>query len=203
MPPVCPVVCGMATESAFTNAHLAVHELLEAPAGSGDKTRLGPARIVAVEGRRVVVSLDGGAKAAARLALAQSYAPVVGDEVLVIGREDAWYVIGLLEGTGTTTFVAPGDIELAAPRGRIELLARDGVFIKSGLVDIVAEKLQFTARHLFERLTDLTQWVSGAVHQRAGRVRAHVEGDYDLKAGRITELADDDVTIDGKRIHLG
>jgi hypothetical protein len=70
-------------------------------------------------------------------------------------------------------------------------------------VDIVAEKLEFTARHLFERLTDLTQWVSGAVHQRVGRVRSHVEGDYDLKAGRITELADDDVTIDGKRIYLG
>jgi hypothetical protein len=34
-------------------------------------------------------------------------------------------------------------------------------------------------------------------------VRSHVEGDYDLKAGRITELADDDVTIDGKRIYLG
>jgi len=30
-----------------------------------------------------------------------------------------------------------------------------------------------------------------------------VEGDYDLKAGRITELADEDVTIDGKTIHLG
>jgi hypothetical protein len=41
------------------------------------------------------------------------------------------------------------------------------------------------------------------VHRRFGRVRSHVEGDYDLKAGRITELADDDVTIDGRRIHLG
>lgn len=194
---------GMALESAFTNTHLAVHELLEAPAAAGEGTRLGPGRIVAIEGRRVVLALDGGATATARLALVQSYAPVVGDEVLAIGRDDAWYVIGLLEGSGTTTFVAPGDIEFAAPRGRIDLLARDGVFIKSGLVDIVAEKLQFTARHLFERLTDLTQWVSGAVHQRLGRVRSHVEGDYDLKAGRITELADDDVTIDGKRIYLG
>ncbi|NDC54563.1 MAG: hypothetical protein EBZ74_09805, partial [Planctomycetia bacterium] len=114
-----------------------------------------------------------------------------------------WFVIGILEGAGTTTLVAPGDIEFAAPRGRIEFIARDGVFMKSGLVEIVADKLQLTARHVLERFTDLTQWVAEAVHQRFGRLRSHVDGDYDLKAGRIKELADEEVTIDGKKIYLG
>jgi len=193
----------MATQSPFSNAHLAVQELLAPPARAGEPPLLRPGRIIAVEGGHVVLAMETDAPVRARLALAQSYAPVPGDEVLAIGQADAWYVIGLLAGTGATTFVAPGNIELAAPRGRIDLVARDGVTIRSGLVDIVAEKLQLTAHDLFERLGELTQWVAGAVHHRFGRVRSHVEGDYDLKAGRITELADEDVTIDGRRIYLG
>jgi hypothetical protein len=137
------------------------------------------------------------------VAVAQSYAPVVGDTVLVISRGTEWYVIGVLEGTGTTTFTAPGDIEFHAPRGRIEMLAKEGVFLKSDLVEIVATKLELTARHLFERFNDATQWITETLHRRIGRIHTKVEGDYDLKAGRITELADNDVTIDGKTIRLG
>lgn len=198
----------MGTQSSFTNTHLAVHELLAESGSAGDRQRmhLGPARLVAVEGSRLVAVLDPaepGTTVSARSAMAQSYAPAPGDEVLVIGRGSEWYVIGLLSGTGTTSFVAPGDIEFAAPRGRVEFIARDGVFLKSGLVEIVADSLQLTARHVVERFTSLTQWVADAVHQRFGRVRSHVEGDYDLKAGRIKELADEEVTIDGKKIYLG
>jgi hypothetical protein len=83
------------------------------------------------------------------------------------------------------------------------MLAKDGVFLKSDLVEIVATKLELTARHLFERFNDATQWITETLHRRIGRMHTKVEGDYDLKAGRITELADDDVTIDGKTIHLG
>lgn len=198
----------MARPSSFTNSHLAVHELLAeagADGGSGELMHLGPARVVAVEGRRLVAVLESepGDTVSARSAMAQSYAAAVGDEVLLIGRGSDWYVIGLLAGTGTTSFVAPGDLEIAAPRGRVEFVARDGVFLKGGLVEIVADKLNVTARQVVERFTDLTQWVADAVHQRFGRVRSHVQGDYDLKAGRIKELADEEVTIDGKKIYLG
>lgn len=203
--PMHPPAASTDAQPRFANGHLAVHELLRPAAIPGEGgTHLGPARVAAVDGRRVVVNpAAGGGTVSARVALAQSYAPAVGDEVLVIGLAGEWYVIGLLEGKGVTTFVAPGDVEFSAPRGRIEFVARDGVFLKSGLVEIVTEKLQFTARQMFERFTDLTQWVTGAVHQRLGRVRSHVEEDYDLKAGRIKELADEEVVIDGKKIYLG
>ena len=197
----------MASQSSFSNSHLAVHELLAeaATAPAAERVQFGPARVVAVEGRRLLAVLESepGVTVSARSALAQSYAAAAGDEVLVIGRGGDWYVVGLLAGTGATSFVAPGDIEFAAPRGRVEFVARDGVFLKSGLVEIVADTLTLTARHVVERFTNLTQRVAEAVHQRFGRVRSHVEGDYDLKAGRIKELADEEVTIDGKKIYLG
>jgi hypothetical protein len=188
----------------FKNTHLAVEELLrEPPAAPAPETAyLGPATVAAVSYKQVELDHPGG-RCTARIAVAQSYAPVVGDTVLVISRGTEWYVIGVLEGTGTTTFTAPGDIEFHAPRGRIEMLAKEGVFLKSDLVEIVATKLELTARHLFERFNDATQWITETLHRRIGRMHTKVEGDYDLKAGRITELADDDVTIDGKTIHLG
>lgn len=187
----------------FANSHLAVHELLREPSAEhGENSFFGPAHILAVEGRTVLLTHDDGPRRA-RLALAQSYRAVAGDEVLAIGRGDDWYVIGLLQGSGETVLTAPGDITIAAPTGRVEIMARDGVSLKGSLVELVAEKLEFTARHSFERFTDLTQWVTDAVHKRLGRERTHVEGDYDLKAGRITELADDDVSIDGRKIYLG
>lgn len=188
----------------FKNTHLAVEDLLREPQAAAvpEVPYLGPATVAGVAHRHVELDHPGG-RCTARIAVAQSYAPVVGDTVLAISRGTEWYVIGVLEGSGTTTFTAPGDVEFHAPRGRIEMLARDGVFLKSDLVEIVATRLELTARHLFERFSDATQWISETLHRRIGRMHTKVEGDYDLKAGRITELADDDVTIDGKTIHLG
>ncbi len=189
--------------TAFTNAHLAVHELLrESPDGRDRHLSFGPSTVLAIEDRDVLLASADGPKRA-RMAMAQSYRPAVGDEVLAVGRGEEWFVIGLLSGSGETMLTAPGDVTIAAPMGRVQVLARDGIVLKGGLVTILAEKLELTAGHLFERLSTLTQWVSGAVQRRLGRERTHVEGDSDLKAGRIVQIADADVTIDGQRINLG
>lgn len=189
--------------NAFANTHLAVHELLrESPDESKPQLFFGPTTVVAVEGRDVLLESEDVPRRA-RVAMAQSYRPAIGDEVLAIGRDDDWYVIGLLSGSGETVLAAPGDVTIAAPSGKLQLLARDGIVLKGGLVTILAEKVELTAAHLFQRLSSLTQWVSGAVHRRLGRERTHVEGDSDLKAGRIVQVADADVTIDGQRINLG
>jgi len=195
----------------FANSHLAVHELLVQPAPKADSAELslqgeqpflGPAQVVAIAGSTVQLETSTGTRTAT-MALAQAYSAVVGDTVLAISRGEDWYVIGVIAGRGTTTFTAPGDIEFHAPCGRIEMLAKEGVFLKSDLGEIVATKLELTARHVFERFNDVTQWITETLHRRIGRMHTKVEGDYDLKAGRITELADEDVTIDGKTIHLG
>lgn len=164
-------------------------------------TYLGPATILAVEERRVHLECPD-CFPWARVALAQSYQPVKGDVVLAVGRGQDWYVIGLLEGTGVTTFTAPGDLALRAPCGKIELQSGQGIILKSPLVEIFAGKLEMAARQVFQRFTDLTQWISGALHGRFGRVNTKVETDYHLNAGRIVERAEGDMIVNGKMIHL-
>lgn len=188
----------------FRNAHLAVPELLGAPPTDPppEVPYLGPATVLAVSDTHVDIEVPQGRRSAV-VAISQSYAPVVGDTVLAVCRDAEWFAIGLIRGSGTTTFTAPGDVELLAHGGRIEMRARDGVFLDSDLVEIVATRIELTGRHLVERFQSVTQWITGSLWRRLGRMHTTVEGGYELRAGRITEIADGDVMIDGSSIHLG
>lgn len=165
-------------------------------------TYLGPAEVVRVEPGRVQIDLPDD-QPWAQLALAFPYQPAVGDLLLVVGQEEAWYVIGVLRGAGKTSLTVPGDLEIRAPQGRIEMSAGKGVTIRGPLVRVVANKLELAARSVFERFTEATRWIQGAFQLRAGRVRTRVEESYRLQAGRIVQNAQDDVKIDGEKIHLG
>jgi Protein of unknown function (DUF3540) len=123
--------------------------------------------------------------------------------VLAVGQSGAWYVIGVLQGSGKTVFTVPGNFEIMAPRGTISLTAAKAVHLKSADVKITAKKLELVAQSIFERFTDATRWVKQAFQIRAGRVNAVVRSDYRVKAERIIERAEGDVKIDGRKIHLG
>ena len=162
---------------------------------------LGPATILDVDGKRVRLECPDEFPWA-QVALFHAYEPVVGDTVLAISRGGDWYVIGLLQGTGTTTFTAPGNIEFHAPNGKIDFLAGEQISIKSEQVEILANNLELTATKVFQRFCDVTQWIKNALHQRIGRLSTAVEEDYHLTAERITEQAEGDVKVQGKMIHL-
>ncbi|NDC54603.1 MAG: hypothetical protein EBZ74_10020, partial [Planctomycetia bacterium] len=73
----------MSERSSFANSHLAVQELLrETAAAEAGGLQLGQARVVGVEGRRVVLALENGGQGtvSARMAVGQGYAAAVGDE---------------------------------------------------------------------------------------------------------------------------
>lgn len=165
-------------------------------------TYLGPARVRRVSGQQVQLEFPDELPWA-MLALAYPYQPVVGDNVLVAGQGQNWYVIGVLQGTGKTTLVVPGDFEVLAPKGRINLIAGKGFQLKSPEVRITAGKLDLVAKRISERFLEATRWVKNAWRIRAGQVRTEVEGDYQIKAKRIIERAEEDVRIDGDKIHLG
>jgi hypothetical protein len=165
-------------------------------------TYLGPAQVLKAAGNRAQLELPDELVWAI-VALASPYQLTVGDTVLALGQGGAWYVIGVLRGTGKTTFMVPGDLDLRAPRGSIELTAAKGVRIKSPLVEILSNKLELMAKSIFERFDDATRWVKKACQLRVGRLRTRVESTYDLKAERILERAEDDVKIDGRKIDLG
>lgn len=165
-------------------------------------TYLGPARICQIDGKRVQLEFPDELPWATP-ALAYPYQPAVGDTVLAAGQGQNWYVIGVLQGTGKTTFMVPGDFEVLAPRGRINLIAGKGFQVKSPEVKITAGKLELVAKRISEHFTDVTRWVKNTLQVRAGRIRTEVEGDYQVKAKRINERAVEDVRIDGDKIHLG
>lgn len=165
-------------------------------------TYLGPARVRRVTGNRVQLEFPDELPWA-MLALAYPYQPAVGDTVLAVGQGQNWYVIGVLQGTGKTTLLVPGDFEVLAPKGRINLIAGKGFQVKSPEVRITAGKLDLIAKRISERFFDATRWVKNAWQIRAGRVRTETEGCYQVKARRIIERAEEDVRIDGDKIHLG
>jgi hypothetical protein len=164
--------------------------------------QVGTATILAVDEKRVRLSLDGS-EAWATLALAFPYRPAVGDSVLALGQDAAWYVIGVLQGKGMSSFVAPADLEFRAPNGSIGLVAAEGVKIKAAEVEIETDRFELAARSIFERCVRAYRRVAEALHLRAGSVRTVVEETYDVRADRITERATGDVRIDGEKIHLG
>jgi Protein of unknown function (DUF3540) len=165
-------------------------------------TYLGPARVLAAAGNRAKLELPDE-HVWAIVAIGSPYQLAIDDEVLAIGQLGQWYVIGVIRGCGKTTLNVPGDLEIRAPHGEIALSAAKGVTVKSPTVTIAANKLELFARSVFERFNEATRWVKDVLQIRAGRVRTRVEAEYDLGAQRILAQADEDVRIDGSKIHLG
>jgi len=67
-------------------------------------TYLGPARVRQLAGNRVQLEFPDELPWAL-LALAFPYEPAPGDIVLAAGQGHTWYVIGVLQGAGKTTFI--------------------------------------------------------------------------------------------------
>ena len=165
-------------------------------------TRLSPARILQVDCQRVQLEFPDEF-VWADMALAIPYQAAVGDTVLAIGQGEAWYVIGVLQGSGRTTLAVPGDLSIRSASGAIELTAPKGIRLKSPTVRLVSDKLEVMARSVFERFAHATRWVKETFQLRSGRLRTRVDGTYDMKAERIVERASGDVKIDGEQIKLG
>jgi hypothetical protein len=163
---------------------------------------LGPARVGKVARGGALLEFPDQ-KTWATLALAAPYQPVVGDTVLAIAQQDQWYVIGVIEGRGTTAITAPGDLELRAPHGEIRLTASEGVRIKSDLVGIVTERFQVAAVSASEKFQRVRRRVAEMYAITAGTLKAAVQATLRLKGKRVVHRAEEDVEIDGQKIRLG
>jgi hypothetical protein len=163
-------------------------------------SHFGPAEVTAVCGEQVEVSVQGR-RLMARLAVAGLYRLVAGDTVLVAEANEA-YVIGVLHATGPMTVSAPQDLILAAPHGRIMLQANE----INGTADelrLSAGTMSLTADRLVGCFATLRQVVSGLFELDAGGAALRVKEMFSLLTGRLRATAAEDVSIDGKQIHLG
>jgi hypothetical protein len=137
----------------------------------------------------------------ARLALAYPYSPQKGDYVLAIGGDEV-YVIGVLAAQGETRLEFTGDVRLRAS-GTLRLEAGQGISLAAPGVRIQAGRLEILAHRVVESFFDSVRRVKNTLRVTAGRQRVEIAEDSSLRAGRISEIAREDVRLDGKRIKLG
>jgi hypothetical protein len=175
---------------------------------------LGPARVLAAPAKPgyVRIALPDDEEIWARLAMAIPYSPVPGDEVLVVCQEmpDA-YVIGVLQGHGTTTLRVPGDLRLEAPRGDVSILAGKGVKVRGNqALELAAPRATFRFRRLnlvvttlVQRLNNLFTWATGLVQSKSRRLRQIADEGWLVRADRAHLKTAENIHINGKTIHLG
>ncbi len=168
---------------------------------------LGPADVLEVEPLAMGVRLPDGSTVRAELALAFPYQAKPGDVVLVIGRGEAeraaFYVIGVLRGSGETTLTFNGDVRLRAQGGALRLEGDRGVEVRGPELSVVVSTVKVVAESMVQKLGSAYQRVTGLLSLRAGDAHTVVDGASFTKSKSGAILTEEKMTINGKQIHLG
>jgi hypothetical protein len=177
-----------------------------APRGHESDDYLGPAAVVRVHGHEIHVVLpgsDAGAEGVpATMALAFPYEPAVGDDLLVVGKGGAFYVIGVLQGAGRTVFNLPGDVGLHAG-GALHLSGAKGVRVDGPEIEMNTGKLRMVADAVVQRFTSVYQRVSEMLSVHAGESHLLVDEASYTQAKTAAIVTEETVTINGDEVHLG
>jgi hypothetical protein len=168
---------------------------------SGDY--LGPARVVAVMPHEVEVEIRSGQRARARMALSIPYEPSVGDMLLVIGKDDEHYVIGVLQGSGRTSLSFQGAVDVRATGGPLTLSSDTSVSILGPETEIQTGKLQVFAGAVVEKLGSLYQRVRETLNVHAGKTHTVVDDASFMTAKNASIVTEETMSINGDQIHLG
>jgi hypothetical protein len=114
--------------------------------------------------------------------------PAVGDTVLLARGRAGWWVLAVLCGETAVRIAVEGDLEIAAPRGRVRVVGDEGIELTARrTVDVISSKLGIhtvDATAVFERMTLIGAKLRadvGAISAIAGAVETVVE--------RVTERA--------------
>lgn len=164
---------------------------------------LGPASVLSMEAGGARVRLPSGAVATARLAFSFPYRPAPDDTLLVIGRGDDWYAIGVLQGSGHTSLTFQGGVEIRAAGGALELSGDKGVRLSGAEVGIEADTFRVVAGTVVEKLGSLYQRVANLLQVRARSAETLVDEQSITRAKTASILTEETMSINGKQIHLG
>lgn len=164
---------------------------------------LGPAHVVSTSRGAVQARLPGGEVVSARMAMALPYEAAPEDVLLVIGKGEDYYVIGVLDGAGRTALRFQGDVELHATGGALRLSGDQGVQIEGPEVEVRSEKLRMMAGAVVQRFTSVLQRVSALLSVHAGQSQTVVDEASVTRAKSAAILTEETMTINGKQIHLG
>ncbi len=127
------------------------------------------ATVVGTAGRSLRVRSRSG-EIEARRAAGCLLEPALGDEVLVVHHERGSHVLAVLERDDDVParLSAEGDLEIAAPAGRVSMSARDGVdLLTPGEAVIAAGSARISAKHV--------ETMIGTMNYLGDRVTANVD----------------------------
>ncbi len=182
--------------SSSAGVHGAIAPLLD----SG--TSLGGGRVVAMRSKVCRVALKDGREVEAQMALAFSYVPAVGDELLIVGNEETHFVIGVLHGAGQTHLEFPGDVTLRAGQN-MHLEADEGISLTSSKLEIGAATVRIVADTMVESAREVMHRVRDLWSVRAGEKSEQVVGEWSHRSERASITTADDVDVNGREIRLG
>ncbi len=166
-------------------------------------THVGQAQVVAVEadGRPRVRLSAGAAEVVATWAIPYRYEPAVGDLLTVIGREGAFYVLGVAHGAGRSRLWFVGDASLRAGR-TLRLRADRGIRAVGRRLTQRAERLELEARELHAHSETAATRIKGLSQLVAGGVRRITAGPEGVVARAVRVLGRDTVKLDGEHIKI-
>lgn len=182
---------------------------LDLPASTPDAppappVHLGPATVVEADPHAPRVLLGDGRCVLAQAALASLYQPTTGDQVLVLGQEERWYVVGVLSGHAPATIAVQGDLALRAVGGKLTLTGDQGLELRTAReLSLVADSLKTWAGTLVEKVGSATRWVRDQLHLRAGSCTRLIDESDLTRAKHATILAERSVKVDAHEVHLG
>ena len=168
-----------------------------------EATFLGPAAVIAARAGRIEVTLPSGETVKPQMALAWPLPLNEGDSVLVVGREESYFVIGVLEAKARGTLRFFGDVVLHAIEGKLELRGQKEVSVRSNDVRIEAGAVRTIAESVVERAATAYQHIREVLSVHAGEKREVVRGEWLARAERANIVTSETVSINGKEIHLG
>jgi hypothetical protein len=163
---------------------------------------LGPAKVLQAGATAVEVELPRGGRERARLALAYTYEPCLGDEVLTFGNADGYWIIGIIHGQGPAMLRFPADAEIAAG-GTLRITADRGVDVRAQEFSVTTQKMRMIAAEVVHSFKSLRQRVQELLSVQAGQTHTIVEGSMHSQAKNATILTKEKVSINGKEVHLG
>lgn len=176
------------------------------------------------------VCLDGGELLSAQKAGGCLLVPETGDEVLIADNGGRAFILSVLTREGDTgrialpgtsaiegdeiTFTAGRGIALEAPRisltGIIGEARFKGLSLLSQWCDARVSKITTAAEiwdrvvgRLTERIRDSYRRIENTEQTTAGRIRTIVKGRFSISSKNASLTAEEEVKVDGKKIHLG
>lgn len=165
---------------------------------------IAPAPVIAVNAGQATVLING-VSCEARLAIHIGYRPTVGDEVLVAhdaATQRCW-IIGVLNGQAAVDLCVSGDLRLRAPRGSIELHARDGIKVHGRVFEVCVQLVEVVSHTMRQRLATLVQHISGPWTSRCRSQQTVVDEERIEQSERAHVRTSKEYTLNGSTIHLG